>query len=118
AVVEVVDQLGESPTTRSPLTSAKAPPVVREPAPPTPSAAASAARAASCPQGMVSIPGGHFFMGSDDDLAIEKPAHPVTLSPYCMDATELTAARYKKCSDDGLCKRATKANEWPGIDGK
>jgi formylglycine-generating enzyme required for sulfatase activity len=71
----------------------------------------------SCPEGMIKIPGGKFFMGSDDkkDLADERPAHQVTLSPYCIDKTEVTVAAYKRCSDAGECKRAPAENEWEGI---
>ncbi len=70
-----------------------------------------------CPAGMVKIPGGKFFMGSDDksDEERERPAHQVTLSPYCIDATEVTVAQYKECSDKGECKRAPRENEWEGI---
>jgi len=89
-------------------------------APAAPSATASvaaAAKAPSCPEGMVSIPGGKFFMGSDDkaDLEFERPAHQVTLAPYCVDKFEVTVERYKACSDKGECKRAPIANEWEGI---
>ncbi len=93
------------------------------PASPVASAASSAAPVitpppATCPDGMTKIPGGKFFMGSDDrkDEEHERPAHQVTLSPYCMDTTEVTVAEYKACSDRGECKRAPKENEWEGID--
>jgi formylglycine-generating enzyme required for sulfatase activity len=71
----------------------------------------------SCPEGMMKIPGGKFFMGTDDpnDEEHERPAHQVTLSPYCMDTTEVTVAAYKACSDRGECKRAPRENEWEGI---
>ena len=71
----------------------------------------------SCPPGMATIAGGKFFMGSDDkkDEESERPAHQVTLSPYCIDLTEVTVAAYKQCSDKGECKRAPIENEWPGI---
>jgi formylglycine-generating enzyme required for sulfatase activity len=64
---------------------------------------------------MLPIPGGEYFMGSDEDLEIEKPAHHVKLSPFCIDETEVTVAAYKACSDRGACKRAGMVNEWPGI---
>jgi formylglycine-generating enzyme required for sulfatase activity/serine/threonine protein kinase len=72
----------------------------------------------TCPAGMTKIPGGKFFMGSDDrkDEEHERPAHQVTLSPYCMDTTEVTVSQYKACSDRGECKRAPRENEWEGID--
>ena len=88
-------------------------------APSLPSAAASssAAAAMTCPAGMILIPGGEFFMGSDekDALDTEKPPHRVRLAPYCIDELEMTVAQYKECSDHGGCRRAGKENVWPGI---
>jgi serine/threonine-protein kinase len=69
----------------------------------------------ACPSGMASIPGGSFFMGSDDDPAASRPAHRVSLSPYCLDVFEVTTESYKACSDRGDCKRAGSANEWGGV---
>jgi formylglycine-generating enzyme required for sulfatase activity len=90
-------------TTASASASASAAPVVAPP--PT------------CPSGMATIPGGKFFMGSDDkkDEEAERPAHQVSLAPYCIDLTEVTVAQYKQCSDKGECKRAPRENDWPGI---
>jgi len=70
-----------------------------------------------CPEGMIAIPGGDFFMGSDekDALDVEKPPHKVKLAPYCIDEMEMTVAQYKECSDRGACRRAGKENVWPGI---
>src|SRR5262245_15329616 len=58
-----------------------------------------------CPEGMVEIPGGKFFMGSDaeDALDLEKPSHIVTLSPYCIDKNEVTTGQFKACIDTGQC---------------
>jgi formylglycine-generating enzyme required for sulfatase activity/serine/threonine protein kinase len=68
----------------------------------------------TCPPGSVRIPGGKFFMGTDEPpkpyLENEKPAHQVELRPYCMDQYEVTTARYKACSDKGECKRAGETN--------
>ena len=69
----------------------------------------------TCPSGMQSIPGGRYFMGSDDDLPMEKPAHNVTLSPYCMDTFEVTTGAFRACSERGECKRAGITNDWDGI---
>jgi formylglycine-generating enzyme required for sulfatase activity len=110
AAIELVNIVSTPPTTASTLASLDQAPAPK-PAPVTPPPP-------SCPQGMVKIPGGHFFMGSDDDQPNEKPAHAVTLSAFCIDATEVTAERYKKCSDEGLCKRAPRGNEWAGIDAR
>jgi formylglycine-generating enzyme required for sulfatase activity/serine/threonine protein kinase len=97
----------------------------------TPPATADAARATPatlagpsiprppvCTADMVPVPGGEFFMGSDEGLATEKPAHPVTLAPYCMDKFEVTVTSYLGCSEVGKCKPAGTANEWDGIGAK
>lgn len=81
-------------------------------------ASASAAPAElTCPAGMIKIPGGKFFMGSDDpdDMAFERPAHNVTLAPYCIDEFEVTTKKYVACSDGGGCRRAGDTNDWDGI---
>jgi formylglycine-generating enzyme required for sulfatase activity len=76
-------------------------------------ASAMAPPKAKCPDGMIWIEGGRFFMGSDDasDLPMERPAHNVTLSPFCIDRYEVTVERYLACSDNGGCKRASRVNE-------
>jgi eukaryotic-like serine/threonine-protein kinase len=84
---------------------AVAPALPASAAPPTP----------ACPPGMIHIPGGSFFMGSDDGVPLERPSHQVTLSPYCMDEFEVTVDQYKACSDAGRCKRAGTTNEWASI---
>jgi formylglycine-generating enzyme required for sulfatase activity len=86
-----------------------------------PAASASAALAPApkgCPEGMIQIPGGSFFMGSDDGLPFEKPAHQVKLEPFCIDEFEVTVSRYKACSDAGSCKRAGATNAWSSISDK
>lgn len=74
----------------------------------------------TCPAGMIKIPGGKFFMGSDDpdDLPFERPAHNVTLAPFCIDEFEVTTKRYLACSESGGCRRAGDTNEWEGISEK
>jgi formylglycine-generating enzyme required for sulfatase activity/serine/threonine protein kinase len=71
----------------------------------------------TCGEKMATVEGGKFFMGSDDKDAneIERPAHQVTLSPFCIDLYEVTAAEYKACSDVGECKRAPVEVEWKDI---
>jgi formylglycine-generating enzyme required for sulfatase activity/serine/threonine protein kinase len=82
-----------------------------------PATVSAAPVAAACPPGMKAIPGGMFFMGSDqkDAEANEKPPHKVKLAPYCLDELEVTVERYKACSDSGACLRAGKENVWPNI---
>jgi formylglycine-generating enzyme required for sulfatase activity len=69
----------------------------------------------TCPATMVEIPGGSFFMGSDEDLPTERPAHRVTVSPFCIGTYEVTTEDYKACVDRGDCKRAGMTNEWDKI---
>lgn len=71
----------------------------------------------ACPERMVKIDGGPFFMGYEGDgaLEFEKPVHAVSLSPFCIDRTEVTVAMYKSCSDAGRCPRAGSTVDWPSI---
>ncbi len=85
---------------------------------PAASVAVAVAAPVPCPAGMIAIPGGSFFMGSDDGLTFEKPAHQVTLTPFCIDEFEVTVDKYKACSDSGRCKRAGSTNEWASITDK
>lgn len=87
-----------------------------QPAAPVASIAATQAQP-QCPEGMIYVPGGRFFMGSDSDaraLAAARPAHAMTLEPYCLDKTEVTVAAYRACSSQGLCKRAFRKSQWKG----
>jgi eukaryotic-like serine/threonine-protein kinase len=97
------------------------------PAPPVASSSAAVAPAGEipsrppgaheCPEGMVKIAGGLFFMGGEEasDLPQEKPTHQVKLSPYCIDKTEVTTEAYVQCSDTGKCERASIENDFAGI---
>jgi formylglycine-generating enzyme required for sulfatase activity/serine/threonine protein kinase len=80
-------------------------------------AAATAPPAATCPEEMVQIPAGQFFMGSDlkDAPDNEKPTHNVSVDSVCMDLYEVSAKKYKACSDVGKCRRAPSEVEWPKI---
>jgi formylglycine-generating enzyme required for sulfatase activity len=59
---------------------------------------------------MIAIPGGQFFMGSEE-APNEKPHHQVTLHAFCMDKYEVTTEQYKACSDAGGCLRASIVND-------
>lgn len=88
---------------------------------PAVSAAASAAQAEPrCPDGMVKIPAGQFFMGSDevDAPANQKPTHNVKLAAFCIDIHEVTVDQYNACSEVGECRRAPRTVSWPSIDGE
>jgi formylglycine-generating enzyme required for sulfatase activity/tRNA A-37 threonylcarbamoyl transferase component Bud32 len=77
------------------------------------SSIAAAPTAPTCPEGMVLVARGTFSMGSD--AADEGPIHKVTIGPYCIDKTEVTAARYAECVGAGKCEARTEAS-WKGID--
>jgi len=60
---------------------------------------------------MVAIAPGTFTMGCEPALdpnckGDEKPAHTVTLSPYWIDAVEVTVARYQECVEAESCTPA------------
>ncbi|WP_437990078.1 SUMF1/EgtB/PvdO family nonheme iron enzyme [Sorangium sp. So ce145] len=89
---------------------------------PTASATAAAAalpeRRTECPAGMVLVPGGKFFMGSDEpEFKLWQPAHKVTIDTFCIDVHEVTAGDYKACSDKGECKRPPAAPDFPNTSG-
>ncbi|UQA59751.1 bifunctional serine/threonine-protein kinase/formylglycine-generating enzyme family protein [Polyangium aurulentum] len=99
------------------------PPPPSEPAPagsilagpaPTSSVSAAATRPTECPSGMALVPGGKFYMGSDDPaFKLWQPAHQVSLDLFCIDLHEVTAGEYKECSDKGECKRPEASPNWP-----
>ncbi|MFT3768802.1 MAG: SUMF1/EgtB/PvdO family nonheme iron enzyme [Minicystis sp.] len=93
------------------------PPPVSASAVPTATASATAvARPTECPKGMVLVPGGKFFMGSDEAaFKLWQPAHKVTLDTFCIDVNEVTAGEYKACSDVGECKRPPAAPDYPKL---
>ncbi len=52
-----------------------------------------------CPEGMIAVPGGAFVMGSSEKVADDdEQEHEVTLSPFCVDRTEVTVAAYRDCT--------------------
>jgi formylglycine-generating enzyme required for sulfatase activity len=80
-------------------------------------APAALSPAKACPDGMLRVPAGKFFMGSDEPGAsdLERPSFQVTLPGFCIDRTEVSVTAYRSCSDRGECRRATQAVDWPGI---
>lgn len=62
---------------------------------------AKAAEEGPAPEGMVWIPGGTFWMGSDDPTMVDaRPVHEVTVSGFWMDRTEVTNAQYARFVDE------------------
>ena len=73
------------------------------------SARASEAAGAKAAEGKasiqwVSIPGGSFMMGSEEeDMGFSRPVHKVTLKPFEMAKSAATFKQYKACMADGAC---------------
>jgi formylglycine-generating enzyme required for sulfatase activity len=100
----VANNVGDRPAAPSP---------VPEPAPGTRSPSRTApASVHGCAANQVSIPGGTFWMG-DPDYA--RPVHKVTLSPFCIDKTEVTVAGYRACVQDGGCPPPSATVDWKDI---
>ena len=70
--------------------------------------------AIDCMENQALIPGGTFWMGTQD-LDKSKPVHKVTLSPYCIDKTEVTVAAFRLCVDVGACPSAIATVDWKGM---
>jgi formylglycine-generating enzyme required for sulfatase activity len=70
-----------------------------------------------CPAGMVPVPGETFRMGSPDEVggSNEHPQHPVTLSPYCIDRTEVTVNAYAACVAAKGCTAAPLTVRWTAL---
>ena len=81
--------------------------------PSTPTAPAPA-RPATCAEGRIRIPGGTFEMGTTDPrVSSRAPVHTVTLSPYCIDRTEVTVEAYERCVARGVCADLTYITDIP-----
>jgi formylglycine-generating enzyme required for sulfatase activity len=89
---------------------AKSPTAGSRPAPAaaaqTPEAPSGVSASSECPDGMQPIPGGTLWMGSPADRgrADERPRHKRAVSPFCLDAREVTVADYLACVRNTICK--------------
>ncbi len=101
---------GSSSTSASVLASSAPPPS----ASPKPSASA-AMPTGRCPEGMIFHDGGMMIMGAKDGSADARPTHKVTLSPFCLDRTEVTTAAYGECVDKGECEKPPQDVKFEGI---
>jgi formylglycine-generating enzyme required for sulfatase activity len=99
----VAEKLVARPNPPAVPASAPSSPIVVLPAPPLPAVSPAPQPTGSCAANQISIPGGTFWMGDSD----ENPVHKVTLSPYCIDKTEVTVAAYRACIQSGECQPAT-----------
>jgi eukaryotic-like serine/threonine-protein kinase len=76
---------------------------------------AGAGASPGCPPGMVLIESGSMVMGARDLTPDTKPTHPVTLTSFCFDLTEVTTSAYLACVTKGVCERPPEKVSWPGI---
>ncbi len=60
-----------------------------------------------CKEGMVFVAGGTFTMGNPKAKDDRGPAHQVTLSPFCIDAHEVTVRQWLACVESGACTQTT-----------
>lgn len=92
----------------APAGAAPAPPV---PGPeltptPTPAPAEPALRERSgCPAAMAAVPGGRLSLGGKQ----------VQVAPFCLDATEVTLAAWRRCAAAGACAPASTSGAWAGM---
>lgn len=89
-----------------------------EPPAPTTAASAPAAPRGQAPDGMRWVPGGEFAMGTDDPRSMpnERPAHPVRVSGFWMDAHPVTNAEFAAFVEaTGHVTTAERAPVWEDI---
>jgi sulfatase modifying factor 1 len=74
----------------------------------------------AAPPPTVPIPAGTFVMGNDAGTEDERPAHPVTLRAFHMDATEVTNAQFaafvKATGYTTVAERQPNPTRYPGAD--
>lgn len=69
---------------------------------------------------MAFVPGGPSWVGCDDAVdplcyPEEKPIHPVQLSSFWIDRTEVSFARYDECVAAGTCRPSKLENTYGGV---
>ncbi len=71
------------------------------------------------PEGMVWIPGGEFWMGSDDGYQDTQPVHRVQVDGFWMDQTEVTNAQFARFVEESgyvtVAERKPEAADFPGV---
>jgi formylglycine-generating enzyme required for sulfatase activity len=71
------------------------------------------------PEGMVWIPGGEFWMGSDEGQSDERPVHQVRLEDFFLDETEVTNAEFAKFVEATgyvtVAERKPDPKDFPGV---
>src|SRR5262245_58524674 len=79
----------------------------------------TSAMAANRPEGMVKIPAGTFWMGSEDPAFPDaRPVHRVHLDPFWISRTEVTNAEFRRFVETTgyvtLAERTPRAEDYPG----
>lgn len=82
-----------------------------------PPAAPPIAGSTSCPNGMITIRSGQFWLGSPagEGNADEHPQLHAVLRDYCFDRTEVTVRAYRECVQQGGCPPPASTIEWNGV---
>ena len=93
-----------SPAEAPTATATQTPEPASAPKPPTETTVAGG-DATGCPDGLVLVQGGQFWMGSgpgqgEDD---EHPRHSVEVLDFCLGETEVTLGIYQACVKNGIC---------------
>ena len=87
--------------------------------PPVTNALPSAASMNSGTNGMVWIPGGKFWMGSDEGQEDERPLHEVTVDGFWIDRTEVTNEQFARFVEATgyitIAERPPSAKDYPGV---
>src|SRR5262249_19282216 len=105
---------GTSQSPRTPTVTDNTPAMLPAPSQ-TPNASSAPTQAAAPITGklspeMVSIPGGTFAMGSDDDLS-EKPIHRVTIKPFAISKFPITNREWRQCVAAKACDYVPVGND-------
>ena len=64
-----------------------------------------------CPT-MVTLPAGHFLMGSNEGEENEKPPHQVQVESFYISETEVTFNQWEACYNEGGCSYLPDDNGW------
>jgi formylglycine-generating enzyme required for sulfatase activity len=86
-------------------------PTPKSPPPKAPSGDGTSAPP-TCPNGMLGVPGGKFWVGSEAKearSADESPRYLTELAPFCIDETEVTVAAYTTCVESGRCEKPVRS---------
>lgn len=61
--------------------------------------------AVECPEGMASVPGGEFWVGTEREVydREENPRFRARVSAFCVDRYEVSTSEYERCQASGKC---------------